>query len=797
VSADAPKPPESTEGLELAAPRVWLYQIGLALGIPVALFLALELGLRLVGFGRPATFLIPDDRPGYYRSNPDFASLFLPGSFGLRPLNIRVSEHKSPGTVRIVLLGESAAQGAPDPGLSFGAHLRAQLRARYPGKDFDVINTGIAAINSHVVYQIARELAKFEPDLFIVYMGNNEVVGPYGPGCAYLSQMPPLWLIRASLFVRSTRTGQLISAIVARVSLHGPQHSDWRSMAPFVDDPVAGDDPRLETVYSNFEENLRGIVKAASGAGARTILCTVVTNLKDFPPLLSRHRPGLSYAELSAWQAAYEEGLLAWRLGQAETARKRLGEALRIDAQYAETLYMLGSLDLRAGDTEAARRRLVDALHWDALRFRPDPRINEVVREVARGGRGGVGLLDAAIAMGSDPYSSALPSGREILFEHVHLDWNGSYELGRMLAESASGVIFGTQPNDSGWLDAAACANALGYTQHERLPMLLRIDVLTRKPPFTNQLTYVEDEARMAREIGAAAETARKPDTISRAGELATRALLRDPNNPDLAQILERIDLDTGDVAGALVFARRAKQLLPHDSALSADEASILIRLGRSAEAEKVLMEAAGTGGDLDLLAPVFENFWTWTKRFDDGERFFTAAIARHPEDRILRLYRGGLMRSSGDLAGAEQEFRSVLAEDPASEDALEAVVGLLVQTERNEDAEKVSLAAAGRQPRNEANNLRAAKIWEARGDEARSARFLEAAELSGPVNATFELTLALKLYRTGRMDEMMTHLAEARILSAFERNQKVSQSIESLIARARQGPPQGLSSPR
>jgi len=790
VPAEAPLTPESPEGLELPAPRAWPYQIALAVSVPVALFLALELGLRMAGFGRPAAFLIPDDKPGYFRTNPDFARLFLPGSFDLRPLNFRVSERKAPGTVRIVILGESAAQGVPVPSFAFAPQLRAQLRARYPGREFEVINTGIVAINSHVVYQIARELARFEPDLFVVYMGNNEVVGPYGPGCAYLSQMPPLWVIRASVFVRSTRMGQLIGAIAGRISSGGRRPAEWGGMSMFIDNAVAGDDPRLETVFRNFEENLRGIVRAASGAGAKTILCTVVANLKDCPPFLSRHRPGLSGAQRAAWQAAFDEGCIAWRLEENDRARKRLNEALRIDPQYADTHFMLGSLDLRAGDTEAARRHLVEALHWDALRFRPDPRVNEIVRKVARESRSGVRLLDAAVAMGSDPYSSAPPSGREILFEHVHFDWPGSFLLGRMMAQSAAEAVFGAGQGDSGWLDSAACAKALAYTRHERLPMLLRIDVLTRKAPFTNQLTYVDDEARMAREIEAAAQDARRPETISEAGEVATAALQRDPNNPALAGILEGVDLDTGDAAGALMFARRAVQLLPRDYALSADEASILIRLGRSAEAEKVLMEAVRSGADLDLLAPVLENYWTWTKRFDEGEQFLERAIAGHPADRLLRLYRGGLMRSSGDIPGAEREYRAVLAEDPSNEDALEALVGLLVQVGKDSAAENLSLAEGDFQPRNEANNLRAAKICEARGDELRSAHFLEGAERSGAVNATFELTLALKLYRAKRMGEMMTHLAEARSLSKFEGNPVVTGRIERLIAQVRRESP-------
>lgn len=86
----------------------------LAAAMPAIVLLALEGGLRLAGYGKPATFLIPDGRPGWFRTNPEFASLFLPGNFDLRPLNFSVSLHKAPKTVRIVVLGESAAQGDMD-----------------------------------------------------------------------------------------------------------------------------------------------------------------------------------------------------------------------------------------------------------------------------------------------------------------------------------------------------------------------------------------------------------------------------------------------------------------------------------------------------------------------------------------------------------------------------------------------------------------------------------------------------------------------------------------------------------
>ena len=776
-----------------STPRTWHLRACAAVAVPALLLLALESGLRLAGYGRPSTFLIPDARPGYFRTNPDFASLFLPGNFDLRPLNFRVSARKAPGTVRVVVLGESAAQGVPVPSFAFAPQLRAQLRSRYPGKDIEVLNTGIVAVNSHVVYQIAREMERFEPDLFVVYMGNNEVVGPYGPGCAYLSQMPPLWVIRASVFVRSTRTGQLIGGLVRRLASGVGTSPEWGGMSMFVNSAVRGDDPRLEAVYSNFEANLRGIVDAATDAGARTILCTVVANLKDCPPFLSLNRVGLAGKERLACLAELEQGRLAWKLGEDAKARELLTAALQVDTQFAGAHYMLGSLDLRAGDTDSARRQFVDALHWDALRFRPDPRINEIIREVAAERGKEVRLVDCAMAMGSDGASTVAPSGREALFEHVHFDWEGNYRVARMVAEGCSFELPGAAVA-GGWLDSASCADALGYTPHERLPMLLRIDVLVRKPPFTNQLTYVADQAAMAREIDAARQDKARPEGIARASKTATEAFARDPDNPALAGIMEGIDLDQGDLAGALAMARRAQELLPRDAALAADEASILMRMERFPEAETVLMPAAGSAADLDLIAPVLSEFWTRTKRLEEGERFYKGALARNPQDRRIRLAWAGLMREAGDTAGAEAQLRGILTEDPAHQEALEALVGLLHDAGREADAEAASVYFASVQWENQANNLRAAKIWEARGDEGKSADCLEAAARSGPVNATFELTVALKLYKLRRTDEMMARLADAWRLSIHEGNPSVTESIRRLIERMRAeirtGPP-------
>lgn len=765
----------------------WLFRVLTACVFPAILLLLLEGGLRVSGYGQPTGFLIPDDKPGYLRTNPDYLNRFLPESFALRPLNYRIAPQKSANTVRIVVLGESAAQGIPVPAFAFAPQLRAQLRARYPDKNIEVINTGVVAINSHVVYQIACDLAELSPDLFVVYMGNNEVIGPYGPGSAYLSTMRPLWAFRLGVLVRATRTGQLMASTMAKVAALKKPPPEWGGMAMFVNNAVRGDDPRLPAVYRNFEANLRDIVRVADAAGAKTLLCTVVSNLKDSPPFLSLNRADLTPAERTTWQRVFAKGRLSWKLGENAAARTQLNEAVRIDPHYADTAFMLGDLELQAGEITAARRWFLEAQRWDALRFRPDPRLNEIIREVARGDPA-IALVDAAVRLGSDPDSTGILAGRELFFEHVHFDWEGNYQLARLLAQGAEAALFGHDPARPPWLDSTGCAAALAYTPHARFAVLQRSTLITQNPPFTNQLTYTEDQARMARALVQAEAEVRSRETIERAKAVVQVAVSHDPANPDLAKIEQEIDDDLGDVAGALAQVRRARQLQPENFALATDEAIKLSRLGRYAEAEKILHETARNCAPRDLakMGPAFADFFIRTKRVEDGKRYFDEAIGRYPAHTSLRLSRGRLAQFAGDATAAESDYRAVLETEPVNQVALETLVGLLTATGKTNAAEQQSLASAESQPRNQANNFRVAALHEARGEAEAAIRYYEAVVQSGPAPTAVHLRIATKLYALGRLDETLARLAEAGRLSLDEGDPAVTTEIRQLIERIR-----------
>ena len=555
-------------------------------------------------------------------------------------------------------------------------------------------------------------------------------------------------------------------------------------MPMFVSGAVNGGDARLEKVYSNFETNLGDIIRIASSAGAKTILCTVGSNIKDCAPFLSTHRPGLSADEISDWAKSFNKGRTEWLLEEWGAARADLLNAEHIDPNYADTEFMLGSLDLESGNTPEARRRLIEAEHWDALRFRPDPAINRVIRRVAASTGNGVHLLDAAALLGSDPESTAGPAGHGLFFEHVHLDWEGNYALARAIAESAEAALGGSVKASGDWLDSHGCAEALAYTAHERYSVLESVGAIVQNPPFTNQLTYCEDQARLLRALESSRASRTDPNELRRAKRIVELARSKDPADPDLPKIAEGIDDDLGNAASSLDDIRKAEQLQPRDFTLATNEAVRLMRLNRFDEAESLLRRTAGISSPREraLMAPAFADLFTRTGRVSEGLRYLDEEIANESSFENLRSVRAQFLQFTQDNQAAEHEYRSILAGDPSNRNALEALVGLLERTGQTDAAEKETLAAVGNQPRNYANNLRAAALFARRGDDTQEIRCLMAAESSGPMASAAERALARKLLALGRPEEALAHLALARRVSRYEDNPLVTEQIGQAI---------------
>ena len=116
----------------------------------------------------------------------------------------------------------------------------------------------MTAINSHVVRIIGGDCLALDPDLLVIYLGNNEVVGPYGPGTVFESFSSSLTLIRMSAWAKATRTGQLVAAIAASSWRGADGPAEWAGLSMFRERKISEDDPRLERTYGHMRRKCRG-----------------------------------------------------------------------------------------------------------------------------------------------------------------------------------------------------------------------------------------------------------------------------------------------------------------------------------------------------------------------------------------------------------------------------------------------------------------------------------------------------------------------------------------------------------
>ncbi|MBM4024415.1 MAG: tetratricopeptide repeat protein [Planctomycetes bacterium] len=489
--------PEAAVRVPGASRRLWLCRLAALLLAPALFLLLLEAGLRLGGYGFPAAATIPCQVNGVpcRGDNVKFGWRFFPRALAQEFDPFVFAAAKPAHTRRLFVLGESAAQGTPDCAYSFGRILEVLLDHAHPGTDFEVITVAMPAINSHAVVEIAKDLAGYQPDFFVVYVGNNEVVGPYGPGTIFAPLSPSLSLIRAGICFKSTRTGQLLADVAARLGARAPSPEVWRGLEMFAAGRVAADDPRLETVYRHFRRNLADIRDIAAGSGAGVLFCTLGANLRDCPPFASLHRADLGKDDLAKWTALYEAGTQRETAGDYAGAIESYLAAARIDGRFADLQFRLGHCYRQADDPEQARERFGFARELDALRFRPDDRLNAIIREVASTtGDARVQLVDVEEVFRAE--SPAGMPGRELFHEHVHLTFRGNYLLAKMVAMQVCRAL-GTADERS-LLEEEGCARRVAYNAWAHYNVLFKVlNYYLRKPPFTGQLYHAEQVRRL------------------------------------------------------------------------------------------------------------------------------------------------------------------------------------------------------------------------------------------------------------------------------------------------------------
>ena len=621
--------------------RRWLFAIVSITIVPFLLLLGMELGLRLAGFGYPSNYFVKKRNSNAFLSNQRFGWRFFSPHLARHPFLLSLPLEKPAGTYRIFVLGGSAAKGEPDYSFSFARILEKMLSHHYPNRKFEVINTAMVAINSHVVYQIAKECARLEPDLFIVYLGNNEVVGPFGPGTVFQSFTPNLAMIRASLWVKSLRIGQLLDTLAQQLFRKERNIKVWKGMEMFLENRVPFDDPRLKKVYAHFERNLSDIIDIARDSGARVIISTVATNLKDNAPFASMHRQGLTEAQKADWEENYEAGIEHEADGSYTEAVNRYLHAVQIDDNYSDLLFRLARSYEQLNTYEEAREYYIKARDMDALRFRADTQINRIIRETASHRENdGAYLVDAERYFEENERSLPKTPGEELFYEHVHMNFFGNHLLAKTVLSQVSSIlpedIRSGASGETSLLSQDRCATLLAFTKWDLYKILGRILERVTRPPFTNQIDH-EQRIKKIVEHMKRLKNFLTPSVQELVQQVYQKALENDPDDWILHNNFAEFNKEQGDHEEAIAHWRRVLEYVPNFADVNNNLGVLLAYEGKLDEAIKYYFQALRIN---PYLVEAHINLGVVLKKIgkkDEAFKHFSEALRLRPDDEKVR----------------------------------------------------------------------------------------------------------------------------------------------------------------
>ena len=492
--------------MPLPKPRRFWFPL-LAIGSAFALLALVEAGLRLFGVAAFA----PDPFVGFTGSHPFFVQVGR-GAEARYQVNPRHQQFfnelyflakKPQGSFRVFVAGGSVVMGFPfyDPG-SFPRFLQIGLDLLEPGRPHEVINAGGFGYASYRVARVVEEALHYQPDLIVVMSGENEFLEKrvYGGREA---RSPFLGAVQSGL--DRLRLYRVLRQAVAWLRPAGVpllnEEVTWEKSSP--------DPEQTARILEHYRYNLGKIIRLCREQGVPLVLMTLPSNLKDFPPLRSRHRPEFSAQDQAQWEAYYRAGRQMQAAGDETAAAAELEAALRLDSESAELHFELGRTLLAAGVAEAAAAEFWEAVRRDAWPVRAFPEMNQAVQALA--GQGAI--VADALARFQDAATYRIP-GNDLFLDHCHPTLPGQALLAEAVLAALKQNRILVLPDD--WQPAFAAA---ARTYQARLG-----------DPFLGEAYY-----RAAFEVGI---NLQRPQEGLRLADTAKRLV---PENPKLQRLLDRL----------------------------------------------------------------------------------------------------------------------------------------------------------------------------------------------------------------------------------------------------------------
>jgi tetratricopeptide (TPR) repeat protein len=508
--------------------------------LPILILILVELFLNIIQIGYPTNLFLKGktSKGSFYHSNYRVGYRFFPGYLARKPLPEIFPVKKAENTYRIFVLGESAARGEQLADFSFSRMLQVMLKTAFPKTKFEIINTGIPAINSWVIREFTKELVNYNPDLFIIYAGHNEFVGPYGPGTVFkksksrTANLIGIWASKLKLI-------QLIKSFQNKTN----NNKSWTGLEMFLKNKILPESPAISFCKENFQKNLNDILTMIDKAKAKSIICTVPSNLKDCAPFMPNSK--ISDQERDKISKLLDSDKFA----ECHTILKKLAAT---NPNNALIKYLEGKVYYKQKLFVKAQKAFTKARDLDCFKVRTISNFNQATASEA------AKFKTNFIELESEFNQASNITDKSLIYDHVHLTEKGHYLVAQKLFEKIISQKLLPANQNIRPCTFAEVLDKLGYSSKDKQMNLEYIIASMKELPFTLQLTNKSFIAQTGKKLASLLKTNSKFDI-----ENTTKALTFSDTNWAAAARLALLYQEKGYPEEALVYFNKSLEINP------------------------------------------------------------------------------------------------------------------------------------------------------------------------------------------------------------------------------------------
>lgn len=403
---------------------------------PVIIFVLIEILLRLFGYrdGYQDLFINISEQPEYMITSADYGSRYFP-NFKPQVAPQPFLKDKKDNIFRVVVIGGSSTQGFPYHFYnSFSGRLEQKLFMHTQDLNIEVINLGMTAVNSYVLWDLKDDIAEIEPDAVIIYAGHNEFYGSFGVGSSQFGIGKSVALKRLIISLKNLRIYQFIEELLRPED----DNKENRTMMARVvkESQIELDGDIFQAGLKQYRKNMESVISYFKDAGIDIYIGDLASNLKG---------------------------------------QKTLGESEQ-SLQFfekAEAFYQQSEIDSAFYYYNLSKE-------YDEIRFRAPDAMNEIIYDLADAYS--INLVNTRQASIDSSYSG-IPDD-SFFDDHLHPNYRGNQVFGELFYEALT-----DHPGLEGKIVENVLSKRLPMSQYEYVTSTIPIIRLESGYPFIKGLT--------------------------------------------------------------------------------------------------------------------------------------------------------------------------------------------------------------------------------------------------------------------------------------------------------------------